>query len=118
MSARDRPRQEDLFAPGPAPVPRGMTHTGDPDTSRHAAERVSECLTQLQERVLRLLMDLGPMTDHELHAAYVHRYGPAAYVTPAKRRGELRDQGRVADTGERRIVPTTGSLAVVWKALE
>ena len=92
---------------------KGMTHRNDPETSRLAAERVQPRLTTLQGRVLAILEE-GPMTDDELYHAYVAKYGPVAYVTPAKRRGELRDQGRVVDTGQRRFVATTGSKAVVW----
>lgn len=93
---------------------RGLVHTDDPDTSHEAAEEILPRLNQIQGRVLDLLREHGPMTDCELHARYVQAYGPVAYSTARTRRGELRNQGLVIDTGTRRPVPDSGLPAVVW----
>jgi hypothetical protein len=79
----------------------------DPDTSQEAANKVRS--RKVYADVLRVLRDFGPATDFEIAA----RLG-GQQTSIGKRRGELRDAGLVADSGERRPSPS-GSNAIVWK---
>ncbi len=78
----------------------------DPDTSREAGRRVLA-----KDRLLALQIHAenpGGLTDFEL-ADLMNRQQTSA----GKRRGELRDNDLIEDTGERRATPS-GARAIVW----
>lgn len=93
----------------------GMVHTGDPATSHAAAAGVRERLTETQERVHEIILSSGMdgFTDDELHHRYRTIYGPCGHSTARQRRVELRDLGKVVDTGRTRL-SDTGKPATVW----
>lgn len=85
----------------------------DPDTSHEAADSLShEHIRATQQRILGLLQNFGPMTDHEIEAQW-----PWPPVSPSglrTRRAELVDQGRVTHNGQYRTL-ASGRRARVWK---
>jgi hypothetical protein len=117
-----------LFDPGapvtapaahaPAPAAFRLTRSTDPATSYAAATSVLDGLTDLQDRVLRLFRRYGPMTQHDLIARYrvdVDGGADTAESTIRTRCAELRDAGRLIDSGARACLPS-GRQAVVWTA--
>jgi predicted Rossmann fold nucleotide-binding protein DprA/Smf involved in DNA uptake len=76
------------------------------DTSREAAQTVNAAT--LRARVLRVLID-GPLTADECAEAL---RCPILSIRP--RLSELRLQGKVEDTGERRR-NDSGKRAIVWR---
>ena len=105
-------RDGDTFRKGSHTL--GMTHRGDPETSLHAAADQVATLNTVQERVLELFDIHFQMTDEELHQHYQDRHGPCGYSTARQRRVELRDLGRIRDSGKRRQT-ALGKDAVVWE---
>ncbi len=78
----------------------------DPDTSKEAGRRVLS-----RDRFLALQIHAenpGGLTDFELGDLMKRQQTSAG-----KRRGELRDNGLIEDTGERRTAPS-GARAIVW----
>lgn len=96
------------------PVPQfstpDMHRKMDHATSIDAAERVAKsCRTELQGAIYDKLIELGPMTDGELeNLPQFSHYAPS---TVRKRRSELFQDGRVAETGDKR------DRMKVWKAV-
>ena len=89
----------------------------DPITSHEAAESHSaEKLRKNQQAVLRVMTKYGPCTDRTLVAAY-HRSGetPQSDSGIRTRRNELRNMGKVADTGKR-VTLDSGRRAILWAA--
>jgi hypothetical protein len=80
----------------------------DPDTSHAAADRPRARDRAAALQALRANPD--GLTDFEL-GDIMHRQQTSA----GKRRGELRDDGYVRDSGRKRPAPS-GSLAIVWVA--
>jgi DNA-binding transcriptional ArsR family regulator len=90
-----------------APVARRT----DPATSHVAAKRATVNAGTNRALALRLLREAPDgLTDFEL----AERAG-LQQTSIGKRRGELRDQGLVCDSGRRRPAPS-GSPAIVWEA--
>ena len=90
------------------------THrSSDPETSGQAVPS-DEHLSALQTELLDWFTAWCPhgSTDAELCASFDERT-PGTLI---KRRGELVAAGLVRDSGERRPVPRTGRMAVVWVA--
>ena len=89
----------------------------DPDTSLEAGRKAWQDRGRLQQRVVLALSD-GPMTDSEIveriERVTQRRVHPGSV---SKRRGELRDEGVVVDTGVRRMSPF-GREQIVWQLVE
>lgn len=84
----------------------------DPETSHEAASAHPEQREIDRDRALRLLREHPEgLTDFELGDLMGR-----GQTSAGKRRGELRDAGKVIDSGERRKAPS-GSRAIVWRAL-
>lgn len=96
--------------------PHAHARPSDPDTSKAAAEAVSDA-TVVQARVLALLK-ARPMTDEELIDAYQQAHGDRrdgeSSASPRKRRSDLATQGLVVDSGERRQLQS-GRNGIVWR---
>lgn len=93
------------------PWPRARQ--SDPATSHQAARDATPNAGTHRARALAALRAAGPrgLTDFEL----ADRLG-LQQTSAGKRRGELRDQGWVVDSGQKRPAPS-GSSAIVWKAV-
>lgn len=95
-----------------------LARTSDPATS-HAAAPARE-RRELQKRaILTLLTDVGPMTDHELTYQYQQRRAAEGWpATQAdgvrKRRGELKNEGRVFDTGRTSGFTLGHAPSIIW----
>lgn len=77
----------------------GMTHRHDHDTSIAAADRVHDRLSELQEEVMAVLREYGPMTARECERLdSFSRCGPS---TVRKRISELYKVGKVTGVGRR-----------------
>ena len=112
-----------IFHREPEPVtkpwvdkPFARARTTDPETSHEAAKPDRAVDRHL---VYRALIAAGPdgLTDFEL-AARLNVSCPRStewqQTSAGKRRGELRDQGLVCDSGRKRKSPS-GSRAIVWR---
>jgi hypothetical protein len=103
-----QPSLFDTPPPGRAPGARAT----DPDTSWAAASDARRNASTHRARALAMLRaHPAGLTDFEL--ADLLGVGQTSI---GKRRGELRDQGFVVDSGVRRPAPS-GSAAIVWRAL-
>lgn len=96
---------------------RHRSHTGDPETSKEAAERVTGS-ERLKAAILELLEMSGGLTADEAQGAYLHardaRGWPVVQPHSVNRRlSELHSDGRVRDSGRRRETEY-GRNAVVW----
>ena len=79
---------------------RGMVRRNSPRSSVAAAHKVAGKLSDLQYAVIGALSKHGPMTAGEIERlAYFVNLAPS---TARKRVSELRQLGRIADTGARR----------------
>ncbi|OAZ40916.1 hypothetical protein A9Z40_02960 [Microbacterium arborescens] len=93
----------------------------DPHTS-HNATPARPKREQQKLAILSLLREVGPMTDHELTWQYDRKRArngwPATRSDSVrKRRAELKNEGRVYDTGH--VSGFAGSPAsIVWAAVE
>jgi hypothetical protein len=91
----------------------------DPDTSREAAHSLPSAVVRAsQEAVLELLRRIGPSTDVEIAVVYEQertaRSWPAQSPSGLRtRRSELVQLGLVADSGQRRQLPS-GRNGIVW----
>lgn len=72
--------------------PRQLVRPSDPETSHEAAQHAVEHLRVLQERVLTILRECGPLWQHALIAEYRERYGEV--VPESTIRTRLRGVGR------------------------
>lgn len=83
--------------------------TADPDTS-HSGARDASRKAQTNRDLALAVLAANPrgLTDFELSDLT-----GIAQTSIGKRRGELRDAGRVIDSGHRRPSPS-GSSAIVW----
>lgn len=96
-----------------------LARTTDPDTSRDAIPTRPKREAQ-KSAILTLLREVGPMTDHELAWQYnnqrARRGWPATQLDSVrKRRAELKNDGRVVNTGS--VSGFAGSPAsTVWAA--
>lgn len=95
-----------------------LARNSDPDTSREAVPARQR--RELQKRaILTLLTDVGPMTDHELTYQYQQRRTregwPATQADGVrKRRAELKNEGRVYDTGQRSGFTVGHAPSIIW----
>jgi len=90
----------------------GYRHT-DPDTSRQAAEMYP--VVREGDRAVALLIHAAVpagLTDFEL-AGRMDR----SQTSVGKRRGELRDNGYIRNSGQKRPAPS-GAKAIVWTITE
>lgn len=96
-----------------------LARPSDPQTSHDAVPARAKREEQ-KRAILLLLSECGPMTDHELTWQYTkqraRRNWPATQNDSVrKRRAELKNDGRVVDTG--RVSGFAGSPAsTVWAA--
>lgn len=96
---------------------RTMARSNDPDTSKAAAVKIADKLNRLQLHVLSAFTRHGKMTAKVAENLPV--FGPSGlslgYSTVRKRIGELKDRGKLYDTGEREAGCTVWSYATsVW----
>ena len=91
-----------LFAP--------RSHRQDPATSRDAADSMISAAKTQRLKVLRALMDHGPMTAFEINDLFGWDY-----ATASRRLPELEEGGLVRKTEEVRAT-RSGRTATVWKA--
>lgn len=97
----------------------GLARTSDKSTSHDAVPSRPKREEQKQA-ILSILSEKGPMTDHQLAHEYarlrMQRNWPATQLDSVrKRRSELKNEGRVYDTG----VTSgwgTGPASTVWAA--
>jgi hypothetical protein len=88
---------------------REHAHTNDIDTSHAAAERAEGMAARHKKMVYATLKRLGPLASEQIAGAT-----GLNTLQVMKRVSDLRGEGVVVDSGERR--PTeTGRLAAVWK---
>lgn len=88
----------------------------DPATSHAAASSVDH-ITRTQRRIHALLIEFGPMCDHDIEHRYRMRFGHDASPSGLRtRRAELVEQGLVADSLQLVLLPT-GRSAVEWQAV-
>lgn len=82
----------------------------DPDTS-HSAANANPKLREADRRMVLLIHAMFPngLTDYDL----AHHTG-RQQNSVGKRRGELRDEGLIAATTERRPAPS-GAMCIVWR---
>lgn len=80
------------------------------ETSKDAAEAMKPHQTRLQQIVLDALADKGPMTSHEIALATGEEY---ASIQP--RTAELKELGKIVETGERRKRPGKKIGSAVWR---
>lgn len=93
----------DLFT---LPVPRRGT-----DTSREAATDLTSRAPVIRQKVLEAISQAGPYgcTSEDLAAAL-----DLPRVTVQPRTSELRALRKIADSGLRRLNPSSGKRAIVW----
>ena len=98
----------------PAPGTPNARNT-DPATAHEAANSVSEAQRRaVHLAVLEAIHEHGPLTDHDLAVKVSVKVGHMVIATSAgKRRGELRDDGMVADSGFKGRTPS-GARAIRW----
>ncbi len=106
--------QEDLFSP------RRRTRTGDPETSRQAAESVTD-LTGKQGHILELLRSIGPSTDEQINTlynaeVYLGRLPMQSDSGLRARRSELVTLRLVRWNGEKQTL-ISGRNARVWEVI-
>ncbi len=70
----------------------------DPSTSHEAAQSLGD-LTVIQQNILDIFCDLGPMTDEALVDRYQDRHGRTGASTVRTRRRELEVAGFVEECG-------------------
>ena len=87
----------------------------DTDRATSHAAAASIDTTEVQRRVLSLLLRHGPMTDEEILRRYQQEHGPCAESSPRKRRCDLVALKMVEDTGTTKVLKT-GRKGTVWKA--
>jgi predicted ArsR family transcriptional regulator len=90
-----------------------VARTTDPGTSWGAAGSVTKVtITRTRAAILRVLMNVGPMTDEQIAMAV-----GSAYTSPSglrTRRKELVAAGRIRDSGRRERMDS-GRWAIVWE---
>lgn len=97
-----------------------LARTTDPGTS-HAAVPAREKREAQKNAILWLLRNLGPMTDHELTYQYEqHRTREGWPATQRdsvrKRRSDLKNEGRVVNTGRVSGFLPGAPASIVWAA--
>lgn len=99
------------------PDRRDLFRTGDPETSEIAAKSLTEeKIRTSQHEVWSLLRECGPMTDGEIAEA-AERAGVSQSPSGLRtRRAELVRKMLVADSGERKVLPS-GRQSIVWEAI-
>lgn len=96
-----------------------LARATDPDTS-HAAVPTRAKREEQKRAILWLLENVGPMTDHELTWQYSrlrtqHNWPATQADSVRKRRADLKNEGRVVDTGT--VSGFAGGRAsIVWAA--
>lgn len=96
-----------------------LARTSDPSTS-HDAIPPREKREEQKRAILWLLRTHGPMTDHELtwqyeHARAKHNWPATDRDSIRKRRSDLKNDGRVIDTGQVSGFPGRPA-SIVWAA--
>lgn len=84
-------------------------HANDPDTSHEAASAAWALATRHKTIIATLLLFHGPLTSQEIADMC-----NLDYHQVARRISDLKRDGRVQDSGERRASPG-GRRAAVWK---
>lgn len=89
-----------------------------PETSHIAAQRQTLVRMGLvHDRIVALLRDLGPLTDEQLHAAYVRSFGRISVSGCRTRRKEATDQKRVTQHGVDGKT-SSGGRCCTWQATQ
>lgn len=83
------------------------------DTSQAAANDIAKRISPLQALVLRALDEYGPLATFEI-AEKMDR----SYRSIQPRTTELRLDGKIKDSGERRIDPASTKSAIVWEIVD
>jgi predicted ArsR family transcriptional regulator len=83
-------------------------HAHDPDTSVQAARGAQDFAKQHTFIIATVLLFYGPLTSGEIAGRC-----ELNYLQVARRMSDLRDDGKVLDSGERRRSPG-GRTACVW----
>lgn len=90
----------------------GRTGYQPADTSLTAAISMTGHTETYRKAVLKALIDHGPMTADEIGARL-----NVSILTIRPRTTELKDAGKIIDTGQRRKTPS-GRPSIVWQAKE
>lgn len=94
---------------------RRRVRTPIPATSRLAYEQATEARWMIYRAILTLLAEHGPLVDDQLHRLYsLGPWPPRSRQYFATARSELRDAGKVRDTG-RRGVSDMANPATLWE---
>ena len=99
----------------PGAYPNAAWHKGGAETGREAAEAINEKLGRLQRHVFDAVKARGAngLTPEEAaNILLVDR------VSVQPRFSELKAKGLIADSGQRRVNPSSRKRAVVWVAKE
>ena len=91
----------------------GQHHRDPHDSELEGAERIAPKVETLQERVKKLFLTFGAMTDEELLEAYVANYEPIYKNSLEPRRYELVRDGWLEKSAERRP-GKSGVKRIVW----
>lgn len=86
--------------------------TSDPSTSHAAAAAINDAV---YDNVAALMREHGALTDEQLEAFYINKFGldAAHRDSPRKRRSDLKRDGKVADSGTRQRSSSNRSV-IVW----
>jgi hypothetical protein len=90
----------------------GGYKTAPGTTSHAAAERIAPVAGTIREKVLACLRTGGPLTTDQIAARINH-----PYVSVQPRVSELKADGKVEDSGQRRI-GQWGVANIVWKIVK
>jgi predicted ArsR family transcriptional regulator len=85
------------------------SHSGDIDTSRASAEMAESMAARHKALVIGALVKLGPLSSEQIANAV-----GLDTLQVMKRISDLRNDGKVVDSGDRRQTKT-GRMAAVWK---
>jgi transcription initiation factor IIE alpha subunit len=92
-----------------------MYHSGDPETSRLAAQKTAKKMSELNAKILDIMDEIYPegLTDEQL-AERLNIQSTVSGNNAAKRRSKLYKDGFIEKTSERRN-NKEGSPCVVWR---
>ena len=92
----------------------GQHHTGCSDTELAGAAAIAPSAETIKARVKLIFERRGPLTDCELKARYEAIYGAIDVNSLQPRRYELKIEGWLEDSGERRK-GSSGVNRTVWQ---
>ena len=90
----------------------------DPQTSHDAARSLAPVpLERVRDRICDILAHKGTLTHHGIINAYRKWYGDVPESTVRTRVSELRQMGRVVDSGQRLVIDS-GRAAILWELVK